>query len=97
MGFRVGRLVGVEVGLRHSGQQLGSRVGVYGSGAVGWLPRAPASYFVHLGFSSSSVWYHGQAAIGGCGGWITAFGKAVGFKSRCLRQWGSRLATEGPG
>ena len=37
MGFRVGRLVGVEVGLRHSGQQLGSRVGVYGSGAVGWL------------------------------------------------------------
>jgi hypothetical protein len=35
MGFRVGPLVGVEVGLRHLGKQLGSRVGVDGSGTVG--------------------------------------------------------------
>ena len=30
--------------------------------------------------------------FGRCGGWITAIGEAVGFKSRCLRQLGSRLA-----
>jgi hypothetical protein len=37
MGFGLGSLVGVEVGLRQSGKQLGSRVGVYGSLTVGWL------------------------------------------------------------
>ena len=36
MGFRVGRLVGVEVGLRHSGQQLGSGLGFHGGETVGW-------------------------------------------------------------